>query len=189
MSFFKNWFYNQRTIGCPDTKSSTILEELYFMRADKREYSDALAALVGPDWEKVPTRSMMDLVTFRLRAKVANFYDLEVASVMRLLKSCAQDLSRDQIKFLRDNDHLPLTRKDHGIWMDAEELASYAKRQEDIHEIKMGYFIMSHGILTAHSQMNSGKKVDKPKKPFKLSALHMVLISAVLLGVILFVIL
>lgn len=193
MSFIDKWLNPPRTIGCSDTKQSTIYDELRILRINERVYDEALTTMLGESWAKIPVRDMMSLFNMRFGGTPIDYSKKEVASIIHLMKNCADDLSPDQVRFLRENDHLPRSKnEDGGIWMDSSELHSYSRDNEDsIHKRKMDYFITMNGVLAAHQQgLNPSHKAQKaPKKPFKLSMVHMVIIAAIVIGIIMMAIL
>lgn len=189
MSFLEKWLFPSRTIGCSATKRSTVNDELMLMSIDRRQYESAMSTVLGKDWSKVPTREMMNLLNMRFGGTSIDYSDKEVAPIIRLLKSYVDDLSADQLSFLRENDHLPRSKRaGEGIWMDKDELVAYMREQEEvIHKKKMDYFITMHGIVAAYTQGIGDKQQTKKANPFKLSTLHMAIIAIVIVGLVIMI--
>ena len=153
-------------------------------------YDTALTTMLGPQWNKVPVREMMVLLNKRFGGVPVNYDDKEVAPIIHLMKDCVQDLSPDQVKFLEENDHLPISKREGGgVWMDSDELVAYARdHEDDVHKRKMDYFITMNGILAAYQQ-GVGHTQRSPRKPFKFSMVHMFIIAVIVVGLIVMVVL
>lgn len=166
------WFTRPRTIGSHKTKNTRVSEEVYLLPPTRRKDIDkALEMAVGKEWKRVPTRSMMELVSLRFSSKPRDFSSEEVAEVLSLLVDLSDTMSVDQRRFLAKFDHLPKAITGAGPWMDGEELAAYEKADyEAMHQRKNLYFVTAHGMVQATDQ---SKGVDvtalKPEKAFKLS--------------------
>lgn len=190
MSLLERWLWPPRTIGCSDTKRSTVSDELRLLSGDRRQYETAMSIVLGDSWQKVPVRNMMGLINMRFGGTPIDYKNVEVAPILHLMKSYVDDLSKDQVDFLRANDHLPRSKREGEIWMDQDELVAYTREQEDvIYKKKMDYFITMNGIVAAYTQSLGPQAQAKVKKPFKFSMVHMIILAAIILGLVMLIIL
>lgn len=194
MNIIQRWLSPPRTIGCPDARTSSVNDELSLLGSvDRREYVRAMELVLGKNWKKVPTREMMGLINMRFGTTPIDYSKKEVAPILHLMNEHAKCLSVDQAKFLRENDHLPRSVKQEvSLWMDKDELAIYAKKEDEVHKKRMDYFITMNGVVSAYAQ-SLGKSIaqssHKTKKEFQFTGFHMAIITIIVIGTVIFIIL
>ena len=199
MTLFEKWFFPPktvppRTIGSLEVKRNTVGTELFFLNADEKEYGPAMGIMIGKDWKKIPVPDMMTLVNMRLEGTPIDYSEAEVVPTFQVLKSCVSDLSIDQVRFLKENDHLPRSgNEDAGVWMDGKELQAYEREQGDlVYKKKTDYFIAVNGIIAAHAQaLNTQAKDLKVvakdhKKEFSITTPHIIALTAIIAGIVIY---
>lgn len=184
------WFDRPRTIGSHKTKDTRVSDEVYLLPPERRKGIDkALEMAIGKEWRRVPTRSMMELVSLRFSSKQRDFAGEEVSKVISSLVDLSDVMSAEQRRFLAKFDHLPKSVTGAGPWMDGAELIAYEKADsEAMHQCKTQYFVISRGVLQATDQ---SKGIDagalKPQKSFTMNPVVIVfLLIAVAIVVVVF---